>query len=88
MGWTDCEGGILSDQFEDGDADEESGIWIGKDGVGFERVWVPDCEAPPACAALFANGTWTFEGGVTPLKQELAHVLSLELQVCMHVSQF
>ena len=88
MGWTDCEGGILSDQFEDGDADEESGIWIGKDGVGFERLRFQIARRRRLGAALLANGTWTFEGGVSPLRQELAHVLSLELQVCMHVSQF
>jgi hypothetical protein len=77
----------LGYQFEDDDEDEESGIWIGKDGVGFERVEFPDCEPSLACAALFANGTWTLEGGFTPLKQELVHMPIFELQVCMHVSQ-
>jgi hypothetical protein len=71
----------------DDDEDEESGIWIGNDGVGLERDALADCGALLAGARLLGIGTWAFDGGATPLRQELAHVLIFELQVCMHVIQ-
>ena len=57
------------------------------DGVGLERDALADCGALLAGARLLGIGTWAFDGGATPLRQELAHVLIFELQVCMHVIQ-
>jgi hypothetical protein len=73
---------------EDDDDEGESGIWIGKDGVGLEPVVAPDCDEPPDWAVLLATGTWAFEGGFSPLRHELAHTLIFEPQVCMHIVQF
>jgi hypothetical protein len=77
----------LSYWLEDDD-DDESGIWIGKDGVAF--VAGPDPERDPLAdwAAPLATGTWAFEGGFSPLRHELAHTLIFEPHVCIHVAQF
>jgi hypothetical protein len=72
------------------DDDDESGIWIGKDGVGLEAVAAPECDELlelPDCAAPLATGTWAFEGGFSPLRHELAHTLIFDPQVCIHIVQ-